>query len=237
MIRAFDVNPIGKDFICSDIHGYFSVLERQLISVGFDESCDRLFSLGDMIDRGDESNKVLDWLAKPWFYAIQGNHERMLINSFKCESDFPRHQWLLSGGEWAKDLSSDKMELFYNVLSKLPIAIELSLPRQYKIGLVHAELPDQCDWNDVEHTLKTISPSSAESNRLVGGMLWKRRQPHLPVDKISRIENVDNIDHVFHGHTILSDYLTLANRTFMDLGSYRTGRIGLLNPLQWLMKP
>jgi len=28
---------------------------------------DRLFSVGDLVNRGSESEQVLGWLAKPWF--------------------------------------------------------------------------------------------------------------------------------------------------------------------------
>src|SRR5690606_32991919 len=34
--------------------------------------------------------------------------------------------------------------------------------------------------------------------------------------------------------TIVEDCLTITNRTFMDLGAYQTGRIGLIEPVQFL---
>ena len=55
MIELVPANNVGIDYICSDIHGHFSLLESQLEKVGFDPDKDRLFSLGDLIDRGDES--------------------------------------------------------------------------------------------------------------------------------------------------------------------------------------
>jgi len=39
---------------------------------------DQLFSVGDLVDRGPESHRVLEWLARPWFFAICGNHDFMV---------------------------------------------------------------------------------------------------------------------------------------------------------------
>jgi len=51
----FACNAVGRDFAVGDIHGCFSHLRRSLEAIGFDASVDRLFSVGDLIDRGPES--------------------------------------------------------------------------------------------------------------------------------------------------------------------------------------
>lgn len=233
MIRNFTRNPAGKDYICSDIHGHFSLLAEQLAQINFNEQTDRLFSLGDLIDRGDESDQALEWLAKPWFFAIQGNHERMLINAYESRSESLWFQWMMWGGSWAEDMDFDELEPFYREFSQLPLAIELALPNGKSIGLVHAELPDVCDWNEVKQLLTHIESSQIEATLATSDMLWSKIQPYLPTAEIPRIEPVRNIDHVFHGHTIVESYRTITNRTFMDLGSYESGQIGLINPLSF----
>lgn len=130
MIKIFLQNRHGKDYICSDIHGHFSLLSEQLAQINFNEQTDRLFSLGDLIDRGDESAQGLEWLAKPWFFAIQGNHERMLINAFESRSESLWFQWMMWGGNWAEDMDFDALEPFYLALSQLLLAIELALPNK-----------------------------------------------------------------------------------------------------------
>ncbi|WP_156803421.1 metallophosphoesterase [Frateuria aurantia] len=44
-----------------EIHGCFSRLEAALALVGFDAGRDRLFAVGDLVDRGPESAEVLNW--------------------------------------------------------------------------------------------------------------------------------------------------------------------------------
>lgn len=234
MIHTFACNTAGKDYICSDIHGHFSVLAQQLKQANFNEKIDRLVSLGDLIDRGDESDQALEWLAKPWFFAIQGNHERMLINAYESRAESLRFQWMMWGGSWAEDMDFDALEPFYRAFAKLPLAIELALPNGKFVGLVHAELPDTCDWLEVKQLLSNIEPGQVEATLATSDMLWSKIQPYLPAAEIPRVEPVRNIDHVFHGHTIVEGYRTITNRTFMDLGSYESGRIGLLDPVRFL---
>ena len=79
--RRFARNAAGRDFVVGDIHGMFPALRELLARAGFDEECDRLFSVGDLIDRGPRSREALEWLAQPWFHAVRGNHEQLLLDS------------------------------------------------------------------------------------------------------------------------------------------------------------
>ncbi len=67
-------------YVSSDLHGY--PLERFLAllsSVNFSDE-DYLFILGDVIDRGEEGVKILEWLlVQPNVELILGNHEAMLL--------------------------------------------------------------------------------------------------------------------------------------------------------------
>ena len=49
-------NTVGRDIAVGDIHGCFTELQRGLDTIGFDPCTDRLFSVGDLVDRGPESH-------------------------------------------------------------------------------------------------------------------------------------------------------------------------------------
>ena len=70
----------GRDLVVGDLHGHRSLLEQELDRLGFDPSCDRVLSVGDLIDRGPESFETLSLIDEPWFHAVLGNHELMLLN-------------------------------------------------------------------------------------------------------------------------------------------------------------
>jgi len=75
-VARYGINTTGRDFVVGDIHGMFPALEELLASVEFDGDRDRLFSVGDLVDRGPLSKHAPDWLAHPWFIACRGNHEQ-----------------------------------------------------------------------------------------------------------------------------------------------------------------
>jgi len=69
----------GRDFIVGDLHGCVGYLDTLMRHVGFDTSTDRLFSVGDLADRGPDSPGSLELLKQPWFYPVMGNHDAMLL--------------------------------------------------------------------------------------------------------------------------------------------------------------
>lgn len=81
-ILTLPANTQGTDYVVGDLHGCFQLLQDALDKVFFDPACDRLFSVGDLVDRGPDSLKCLQLLAEPWFHAVMGNHEAMLANFF-----------------------------------------------------------------------------------------------------------------------------------------------------------
>ena len=55
---------VGRTLVIGDIHGHYVKLMRALEYAGFDESGDRILGLGDYIDRGPDSARVLSYLAE-----------------------------------------------------------------------------------------------------------------------------------------------------------------------------
>ncbi|MGC8592585.1 metallophosphoesterase [Acidithiobacillus sp.] len=78
-------NHAGRDFIVGDLHGHPDALRTLLDHVAFDDDTDRLFSVGDLVDRGPNSAKALDLLGEPWFYPVLGNHDAMLLATLNLE--------------------------------------------------------------------------------------------------------------------------------------------------------
>jgi len=243
-IESFSANTQGIDYLCSDIHGHFSLLERRLTEVGFDASKDRLFSLGDLIDRGDESQQALAYLRQPWFHAIMGNHELMLMKAYASDDSEVYEWWYYWGGDWSGSLTKEQLAKYYAAFRRLPVAIELALRDGRTIGLVHAQLPNRVSWNRVRDQLSRIpqdacNPDEYQADGVkpkdIAEMIWAKNQLYGSEKERSKIQPVQDIDHVFHGHSIV--YIkpeTITNRTFMDLGSYETGEIGFVDPVQFL---
>ncbi|MGB1581849.1 MAG: metallophosphoesterase, partial [Nevskiales bacterium] len=107
-------NTSGRDFCVGDIHGMFNLLGKLLQKADFDPSQDRLISVGDLVDRGPHSKRAPVFLAQPWFYAIRGNHEDMLIRCVEDPSDQSNTLlWANNGGQWWLDTSVEDREKVY----------------------------------------------------------------------------------------------------------------------------
>ena len=81
MIQRHDANHQGRDFFVGDVHGQLALLQAELEAVGFDRKRDRLFSVGDLIDRGSESLACLSLALEPWCHAVCGNHEMLAFEA------------------------------------------------------------------------------------------------------------------------------------------------------------
>ena len=78
----------GRDLVIGDLHGHFDTLEHALAALAFDTARDRLFSVGDLIDRGPRSRDAIEWLTAGRFAgAVRGNHELMMVDALRKNAD------------------------------------------------------------------------------------------------------------------------------------------------------
>lgn len=76
-----------RTIIIGDIHGCYRELTKLLEKVEFNKKEDRLISLGDLMDRGEQSYEVFDLFRQlkaemgERCIIIRGNHEDMMMNS------------------------------------------------------------------------------------------------------------------------------------------------------------
>lgn len=87
-VRQLPSNLTGRDFIVADLHGQREALLRLLRHVQFRPTQDRLFSVGNLVDRGPESFECLQLLTKPWFYGCLGDREARLL-AWLRDASFP----------------------------------------------------------------------------------------------------------------------------------------------------
>lgn len=98
MLLRLPKNEHGRDFVCGDIHGSYTCVERFLKEVNFDKTKDRLICAGDLVDRGPENEKCLEFLFEDWFFACLGNHEHMM-HSYFTHGPYGAF-WGSNGGNW-----------------------------------------------------------------------------------------------------------------------------------------
>lgn len=200
MIQRFERNRDGRDFVVGDIHGCFDLLQRALDRIGFDGDKDRLFSVGDLVDRGPDSLAAMDWLDQPWFHAVRGNHEQMAIN-FATGHNHAFH-YERNGGRWFINLDDQQQFRIAQRFKELPYAIEVETPNG-RFGIVHAEVPAN-DWTRLRDPNKAAQEVA----------LWARDR--IEVGDTSLVEGIDR---VYVGHTPLGFPMRLGNVHYIDTGA------------------
>lgn len=112
-------NGVGRDFVVGDLHGCVDALRYLLREIVFDPTCDRLFSVGDLIDRGSQSEEALALLDKPWFFPVLGNHEEALC--LVAEGMMQQAAWNALGGQWGQSLPAHVLAAYARRLRTLPL--------------------------------------------------------------------------------------------------------------------
>jgi len=146
--RFISRNPNGTDWLCGDLHGQYDALQNALFEAGFDSAVDRLFLLGDVIDRGPKSEELLNWvLSTDYVHCLMGNHELMFVaRSFNGQYK-DKHRSI--GGAWVDYIDSSKQQkLTTQCIQQLPLTITLEC-KNGSLGLVHAQSPAD-NWQDVQ---------------------------------------------------------------------------------------
>lgn len=185
-------------YVISDLHGYrIEKLKELLEKTNFSED-DRLYILGDVIDRnGDGGIGVLQWLIKqPNAELIMGNHEAMLLacdfifenvtDAFLEDFDEKKNRLLINylfngGGVTLRNLAKLDVEARYKIVDYLrscPLYKEVNVNGE-KYILVHAGLDN-------------FSPDKKINDYSANELLWA--EPEL------NDEYYDYIHTVF-GHT------------------------------------
>lgn len=212
LIQKFKRNIPARDLIIGDIHGHFSKLQSALDDVGFDpEDGDRLFSVGDLVDRGPESDDALEWLAKPWFHAVRGNHEGMAIDWAMGMGD--GSHYVANGGAWNVGNTQAVRQLYADAFAAMPVAIELETELG-TLGIVHAGCP-YSHWTRFASALESQDLSAMQRDHLVMKATWSR-------DRITNMDDsmVLGVRAVVVGHTPMERMTSLGNTLFIDTAGW-----------------
>lgn len=210
-ILYLEENTVGRDFAVGDIHGEYESLESALIEANFDPSKDRLILVGDSVDRGRHSKRALEFLNRPYVYAVRGNHEDMFIQLY--ENGEPEEYILAiecqsNGMRWWLDVDLETRRLLIETFKRLPLVIEVQTSRG-SVGVIHAEVPIGMNWQSFKESIENEDPKTTAY------CLWGRT-------RISEMNDsgVEGVGRIFSGHTVQLGAVTkLGNVYFIDTGS------------------
>lgn len=238
--KALLPNLAGTDFFVGDIHGTFQRLSQALEQVGFDVSKDRLICVGDLLDRGPDSDVAMEWLTQPFFHTVRGNHEDLYMHwrarrhDRSAQATFEEEVYFRNGGSWVRNLSESDHHLLEALIRELPYFLAVPTPDGRTVGVVHAELPDQASWPGL-----LMTPAQDRST-LFRTMTWGRerlKQARLREQDtydysktpITDDNQIFGLDLVVCGHVVVRSPRPLGNIVYLDTGGWRPqGRFSIM---------
>jgi serine/threonine protein phosphatase 1 len=176
-----------------------------------------IIQLGDLIDRGPDSAKVLRYVQKVQqrterFIVLQGNHEILMLRALAGETGLLR-AWMRTGGRQTlesfgitpPERGADEAEAIAQIKRVLPAGLLDWLQR----------LPLTAQSGDYFFCHAGIRPGVSLKRQSRDDLLWIRDQfledttPHPAV--------------IVHGHTVTPEVDVRANRIGIDTGAYESG--------------
>ncbi|WP_343675473.1 metallophosphoesterase [Paraburkholderia heleia] len=216
LVQHHAANLAGRDFVVGDLHGCVEALRYLLREVEFDTARDRLFSVGDLVDRGEreQCEQALALLDKPWFYAVLGNHEDALCAV--AEGRMPRNRWYGIGGGWAQSVPDAELVHYAQRLRQLPLARVVG-EGEKRFNIIHAEF-----FGD-DAALDSGQFDSDVRER----MLWGRDLVLGTGDPTRH-----GLSLTFCGHTPVREVRQIGAQVFIDTGAFITeGRLTMVEAL------
>jgi serine/threonine protein phosphatase 1 len=221
-VLRFTENTGGRDFVVGDVHGMFTALREVLDAAGFDPEHDRVFSVGDLVDRGPESAEALEWLQQEWFFACRGNHEQFALDSQDPEQ---LQLWVEhNGGEWWLGIDESTRKLFIDAFRRMPLAMEVATASG-RVGIVHADVPPLMSWS----AFTTLLESGDEDASFYA--MWSRNRV---AGVVSSLPVRGGVERVYCGHTPTREMVVVDNVYYIDTGAvycsdgYADARLTLL---------
>ncbi|MBB5020283.1 serine/threonine protein phosphatase 1 [Chitinivorax tropicus] len=224
-------NTRGRDFIVGDLHGCFDELMFLLDQVRFDPACDRLFSTGDLVDRGPRSMDCLRLLRQPWLFAVQGNHERLLLDALADPEGARRMFHRVNGGDWADDLIDTldgELWSLCDEIAALPHVIVVGKDSRGRFNLVHAHLLASSDpvvlWTDQE----IDTQAWPDTGGIIDTLTWARTlafEAGLAAQTNARPDFYPGLSLTYCGHNPVPCPVTIYSHCFVDTGAGYQGNV------------
>jgi serine/threonine protein phosphatase 1 len=212
-------------YAVGDVHGRADLLEKMhaaILKDALDVPAERkvVVYLGDYVDRGPHSKKVVDILLdKPLKgferVHLMGNHEAFLIEFLNDLEAGPG--WFFNGGLTTLSSYGVKIgkhdELSYEVLQRVQSELLAKMPKS------HLDFYKTLDFSRTEGDFffvhAGIRPGVPLDNQTDEDMLWIREEFLGCEDDFGKV--------IVHGHTITWEPEVKSNRIGIDTGAFASG--------------
>ena len=236
--RRPDAKPV-RTYAIGDIHGCSDLLAELLDLIECDVQgrlpmLNRLVVLGDFIDRGPDSARIVDVFMRlgdrPNVVILKGNHEATMVDALDGDAS-AMEAWLDYGGaatleSYGLTLSASASWDLRSVIREARAAIPKAVVSWLRM------LPVSYVWGDYFFVHAGVRPGVPLAGQTNDDLLWIREEFTDSNESFGAV--------VVHGHSIYEEGVKFGpHRIGVDTGAYRTGRlsaVGLESDQRWVVE-
>lgn len=187
----------SQTFVCSDLHGQYETYKAITKRL---KNKDKLYILGDVIDRGPGGIKILQDImrrkSRGQVEFLVGNHELMMIQSLILNDEQARKNWeQRNAGDITRKafegLSTDEQSKIKNFLLDSCLYKNINIDSQ-QVHLTHAKAIQDENSSQSKTVREMISDGKLD---LMAETLWFRGKDAISSKKISRPGSLTIIGH------------------------------------------
>jgi serine/threonine protein phosphatase 1 len=196
--------------IIGDIHGCFFTLEELYKKILTNYPDISVYTVGDLVDRGNHSLEVVNFVIANKIFFTPGNHDYMFYHFFKDPSSVFARSWFFNGNETTlESYENNETEMFKHIEFIKGSSLYFNVPDCF---ISHAGVSYQYEKYlpfNFRDNLELLDPLIHNDLRSDRGILWTR-DPLLNIGKLQVV-----------GHTKQQEitYVEDSNAVYIDTGA------------------
>lgn len=197
--------------VMGDIHGCYFTLTELFQEIKNKYPDIQVYAVGDLVDRGNKSYEVVEFIIDNKILFTPGNHDYMFYYFFKKPSSVFARSWVFNGSEAtlkSYDDHDDKLFEHLEILKKAPLYFDTPDCFITHAGITkeYEDILDPSFKNDFTPLYELINKDFSSDR----GVLWLR-------GKALNIGKLQIMGHTKHQEITLDEE---ANAIYIDTGAY-----------------
>jgi len=196
--------------IIGDVHGCYYTLVDLYKKIVSSYPGIEVYSVGDMVDRGNFSCEVMDFIIENNILMTPGNHDYMFYHFFKDPQSIFAKSWFFNGSEPTLESYEDRQAAMFRHIDFIKEApLYFNLPDCFISHAGVSNLYEKFLPNNFRDMLEMLDPYIRNDLKTDRGILWTR-DPLLNLGKLQVV-----------GHTKQQEITLIedANSVYIDTGA------------------
>jgi serine/threonine protein phosphatase 1 len=193
--------------VIGDIHGCFFTLEELYKKITTNYPGVPIYTVGDLVDRGNHSFEVVKFVIDHNIYLAPGNHDYMFVHFFKDPSSIFARSWFFNGNETTLESYEKHQDDLFKHLDYIK-----AVPLYYNLKdcfICHAGISVQYEPflpKDFRNNLDLLDSFIRNDLKTDRGVMWTR-DPLLNLGKLQIVGHTkqQEITLVEDSHTLYLD--------------------------------